>query len=88
MSRPCSAWCRPEEGVHVVVTCSSLPLEQARAVAIGDFFFWSGGSDSCIPDGALIRVLDMDAAEVDARLVSFDYGRYPYAMRETLQVLA
>ena len=86
--KPCSAWCRPDEGVHVVVTCASAPASSPTIqMEVGTSHTWRA-DDSCIPVGAEIILLSLEAAtEIDPKAVSRDVTRWPYALLETVQVV-
>lgn len=52
--KPCSAWCRPDEGVHVVVGWSRRP--RGHYPAVGSILRSRG--NACLPSGARAVVLD------------------------------
>ena len=87
---PCSAWCRPEEGIHVMLKRASGPLERAKA-CIGRSYLRTGtdgtgtdGPPCCVPLGTRYRFTLVDEA------VEHDTPHdpaFPFVYLVTLQVL-
>jgi hypothetical protein len=60
MTTPCSAWCRPDEGVHVTADYATRPAEEIQhAVGAG---YRVEADDICMPRGALHYVLAINPA--------------------------
>lgn len=67
--KPCSAWCKPEEGVHVVLDrmkgkYEKVTIREARLAWEGQVLKVKNDRD-CLPPGTLIEILAVDLAEAD-----------------------
>lgn len=82
--KPCSAWCRPDEGVHVILGAST---EGAFRRDVGTVYITGGPQEGCLPEGTEVLILDEEkAVEVDPA----DAGVtpwWPIAILTTVRVL-
>lgn len=62
MTIECSAYCRPDEGVHVFVTGWDQPLEASRERYLGWMSETAGTPWSCVEGGLLARIVAIDDA--------------------------
>ena len=85
---PCSAWCRPEEGIHVLLACNDIPtIEEDRRVYLGRLCESVDVPEfphRCIPRDTQYVVLAIDEAPESNVIPP---PQWPYVRLETVQVL-
>ena len=82
----CSAYCRPEEGVHVIVSRTSYPAseQQHHVGTIAGYTRAPGSLPTCLPSGVEARLLAIE----DAMESNADKAGYPHLILITAQIVA
>lgn len=87
MSAPCSDWCRPDEGVHVMVDARKAPAALLQHLVGGTSTIHHAG-ECAGPIGTRVRnVAIEDASPEMPPPDGWPRETYPYLTLETVQVL-
>ncbi|MGL5935209.1 MAG: hypothetical protein ACRCZI_06255 [Cetobacterium sp.] len=88
MRKECSAWCRPDEGIHVVANAWRIPVEELKHLVIGQRYIEHTGHKTCIPAGSNIELIDVEPAfEVSPEMAGVS-DTYPYAGLTTFIIIS
>ena len=79
--KPCSAWCKPEEGVHVALVACAKPAGSS----IGHVY-WSRGSICVPPDTKLEVIAEEEPSEAPPGSCKV-CALWPHPVLRTMQVL-
>lgn len=84
--KPCSAWCRPDEGVHVILDALPLPVQQVQH-QVGEVWVARDHDDDCCRS-PFVEVLAIEPATEAAGYDGWDKERFPHLALLTVRALA